>query len=171
MPCELSQVDSSVVVLYIGDARFLVRLRGGGRGTLLNTTALVHESYLRLMANGNLQLNDRAHFLCYAAQSMRSIIVDVVRKRQSERHGGLAARVALDSKIADGIGGGESEILRVHETLNELGKLDARMAQIVEMRYFAGMTEAEIAEALSVTDRTVRCEWEKARLWLAAALQ
>lgn len=148
-----------------------MRLRVGGRAALLNTTTLVHESYLRLVAAGRLQLNDQAHFMSYAACAMRSVIVDIVRKRQSERHGGSAARLTLDTDLAGSVPVTESEILDVHDALNELGKLDARMVRIVEMRYFAGMTENEIAHELALTDRTVRREWEKARLWLSAALK
>lgn len=146
------------------------RLRGGRRDTLLNTTALVHESYLRLAGAGQLELKDRVHFIAYAGRAMRSVIVDFVRKRRSGRRGGDAGRVTLSTQIAGEIVTSEDEILRVHEALEELARFDPRMVQVVEMRYFAGMTEAETAAALSVTDRTVRREWEKARLWLAEAL-
>ena len=147
-----------------------LRLRAGRPDTLIDTTALVHESYLRLAASGQLQLENRAHFLGYAGQAMRSVIVDLVRKRQSCRHGAAASRVSLNLEVIDVTPRGEDEILRVHEALQDLARLDLRMVRIVEMRYFAGMTEAEIAEALSITDRTVRREWEKARLWLAQIL-
>jgi len=142
------------------------RLCSDRRDTLLNTTALVHESYLRLAATGLLRVNDRSHFLCYAARAMRSVIVDLVRKRQTTRHAGAAERVTLTPEIADRNSSHEEEILRLHDALQDLAKLDSRMVQIVEMRYFAGMSEAEIAKALSITDRTVRREWQKARLWL-----
>lgn len=148
-----------------------IHLRAGGRSPVLNTTTVIHESYLRLAGSGRLKVNDRAHFLCYAACAMRSVIVDTVRKRQSERHGGHVAHLPIDTELADGLSVAENEILGIHEALEELGKLDARMARIVEMRYFAGMTEAEIADALQLTDRTIRREWEKARLWLSAALR
>jgi RNA polymerase sigma factor (TIGR02999 family) len=147
------------------------RLRGSSRNTLLNTTALVHESYLRLAGAGQLQIKDRVHFLCYAARAMRTIIVDLVRKRLAERRGGVMKHVTLTTQMGDVASAGEEEILHIHGALDNLAELDPRMAQVVEMRYFAGMTEAEIAEALAVTDRTVRRDWEKARLWLAAALQ
>jgi len=144
------------------------RLRGAKGDQTLNTTSLVHESYLRFVEAGNLHLTDRARFLAYAGHAMRSIVVDLVRKRKAERHGGGAVRVTLHTQ--DGGVTGEDEILRVHEALDELAKRDERMARVVEMRYFAGMTEVEIAEALGVTERTVRREWEKARLLLAEAL-
>jgi RNA polymerase sigma factor (TIGR02999 family) len=148
-----------------------IRLRAGGRATPLNTTTLVHESYLRLAGAEGLQINDRAHFMGYAARAMRSVIVDLARKRQSARHGGQAAPLALDTELASNISVNETEILGIHEALDELERLDPRMARIVEMRYFAGMTETEIGEALALTDRTVRREWEKARLWLSVALR
>lgn len=155
------------------DLRRLARMRltHGSRGVLLDTTALVHESYLRFASAGELNISDRQHFLRYAANVMRSVIVDFVRERQAERRGGAAAHVTLNTQIGDGAtGAGEQEILQVHEALEELCKYDARLAQVVEMRYFAGMTEAEIADVLGVTDRTVRRDWEKARLLLAEAL-
>lgn len=156
-----------------GDLRRLarVRLSKGGRGTLLDTTSLVHESYLRFANTGQLSIGDRQHFLRYAGHVMRSVIVDLVRGKFAERRGGDALHVTLDSQIGDEAGEVESEILRVHEALEELGRYDARMVQVVEMRYFAGMTEIEIADALEVTDRTVRRDWEKARLLLAELLK
>jgi RNA polymerase sigma factor (TIGR02999 family) len=148
-----------------------VRLRGGGRNTVLDTTSLVHESYLRLAAVGRLRVEDRAHFLRYAGCAMRSVIVDFVRERQSGRRGGAADRITLTTSAGLGVDAGEQQILRVHEAITELARYDARMAQVVEMRYFGGLTETEIAEALDVTDRTVRRDWEKARLWLSDALK
>jgi len=147
-----------------------MRLRGGGRNTVLDTTSLVHESYLRLARTGQLRVEDRTHFLRYASRAMRSVIVDLVRQRQAERRGGAAEHVTLTTRAGAGGQAGERQILRVHEAVGELARHDPRMAQVVEMRYFGGLTEAEIAEALDVTDRTVRRDWEKARLWLAEAL-
>lgn len=145
------------------------RLNDGGRGTYLDTTALVHESYLRLAKAGRLRSENRRQFLCYAGHVMRSVIVDIVREKQAQRRGGGAARVTLDDHI--GVGSdGEEEIRRVHEAVDGLARFNPRMVQVVEMRYFAGLTESEIAEALGVTDRTVRRDWEKARLLLAQAL-
>ncbi len=146
------------------------RLSKGARYPLLDTTSLVHESYLRFASAGQLRVEDRQHFLRYAGHVMRSVIVDFVRQRLTERRGGGAVHVTLNSQIGASIGAGEGEILRVHEALEELAQHDARMVQVVEMRYFAGMTETEIAAALGVTERTVRRDWEKARLLLAQAL-
>jgi RNA polymerase sigma factor (TIGR02999 family) len=146
------------------------RLRAGRRDTVLNTTSLVHEFYLRVAGAESLNFQNREHFMRYASRAMRCVIVDTVRKRQAMRRGSGGERVTLTTQIADGAAG-EDEILGVHEAIDELAKLDRRMAQVVEMRYFAGLTEAEIAEALRMTERTVRRDWEKARLLLLAALQ
>jgi RNA polymerase sigma factor (TIGR02999 family) len=145
------------------------RLRRGGRSTLLDTTALVHEWYLRFVSARRVQLEDRAHFMRYAGRAMRSVIVDFARRRNADRRGGAQDHITL--RTDHGVGAGETEILRVHEALGALEKLDARMARVVEMRYFGGMSEAEIAEALVVTERTVRRDWQKARLWLAESLK
>lgn len=156
------------------DLRAVARVRlskGGGRVPLLDTTSLVHESFVRFASAGRLRVEDRRHFLRYASHVMRSVIVDFVRERQTERRGGDVAHVTLDSEILDADSAGEKEILRVHEALEELGQHDARMVQVVEMRYFGGMSESEVAAALGVTDRTVRRDWEKARLLLARALE
>jgi RNA polymerase sigma factor (TIGR02999 family) len=148
-----------------------LRLRAGGRNTVLDTTSLVHESYLRLAAASRLRLEDRIQFLRYASYVMRSVVVDSIRRRQAGRRGGAEDRITLTTSAGLGVRAGEQQILRVHEALTELGKFDPRMAQVVEMRYFGGLAEAEIAEALNITDRTVRRDWEKARLWLSEALK
>ncbi len=149
------------------------RLRGSGRNTVLDTTALVHESFLRLSQSSPLQFPDRARFFVYASRVMRSVIVDMVRQRQAERHGGGVEHVTLtgDAVEAAALPRDEHDIVRVHEALLELAKLDERMAKVVEMRYFGGMTDQEVAEALHITDRTVRRDWTQARLFLAEALK
>jgi RNA polymerase sigma factor (TIGR02999 family) len=147
------------------------RLMRGGRNTLLDTASLVHESYLRFANSGALRIEDRAHFLGWAGRVMRSVIVDVARRRAAARRGGVNARVTLTTRLAEDRGAGVDEILRVHEALDGIAALDARLAQVVELRYFGGLTEAEIAQALGVTDRTVRRDWEKARLLLREALK
>ena len=149
------------------------RLRGGGRDAMLDTTALVHESYLKLSRAERLRFPDRPRFLVYASRVMRSIIIDMVRQRQTQRQGGDAQHLALTGDVIDeaGLPAQEEHILRVHEALGELVKVDERMTRVVEMRYFAGMTDIEIAAALGVTDRTVRRDWEQARLFLSEALK
>jgi len=147
------------------------RLRDGGRSALVDTTSLVHEWYVRFASGSGLQLADRVHFMRYASRAMRAIIIDLARRRLAARRGGGAPHVSLTLGAAERIVAGEEEILRVHEALEELAALDGRMAEVVELRYFGGMTEPEIAAALGVTERTVRRDWEKARLWLAEALR
>jgi RNA polymerase sigma factor (TIGR02999 family) len=167
-----AQALKSVFDVTYDDLRRLARARlsRGGRGTLLDTSALVHESYLRFANAGQLRIEDRQHFLRYTSHVMRSVVVDLVRGKLAERRGGGATHVTLNTGIGDGAAAAEDEILRVHEALEELARLNERMAQVVEMRYFAGLTETEIADALGVTERTVRRDWEKARLFIRTLL-
>ena len=147
------------------------RLRAGGRYTLLDTCSLVHESYVRFVNGRHLSLQDRLHFMRWAAQVMRSVIVDFARRRVAARRGGGASRVTFDIELAAAAtAGGEDEILGVHQALERIAAVDQRMMQVVEMRYFGGLTEPEIAVALGVTERTVRRDWHKARLLLREAL-
>jgi RNA polymerase sigma factor (TIGR02999 family) len=152
-----------------GQAR--AQLRNGGRNTLLNTTVLLHESFLRFQRAGRLAGTERGHFFAYAARVMRSVIVDFARQRQAERRGGDAVHVPMDAQLADNLHAGEDEVIQINEAIEALKAEDPRLVQVVEMRYFAGMTEKEIAEVLGVTDRTVRRDWEKARLLLASMLR
>jgi len=156
-----------------GELRKLARsrLRDGGRNTCMDTTALVHESYLRFLKSGQLRSDDRRAFFAYASRVMRSVIIDTVRERQAERRGGDLDRMTLNTQISDNLPSGEDEVLHVHEALQTLAQAEPRLAQVVEMRYFGGYTEAEIAEALDVTERTVRRDWDKARLLLGAMLK
>jgi len=153
------------------------RIRRSGDITLLDTTSLVHESYLRFEKSGALALADRAQFMAYAARVMRSVVVDAVRHRQAERRGGDAVHVeldesqALDAVNAHAIDAHANEVMRVHESLEALAAVDARLVQVVEMRYFAGMTVPEIAVVLGLAERTVARDWEKARLFLYACLR
>jgi RNA polymerase sigma factor (TIGR02999 family) len=146
------------------------RLRRSGNFTLLETTVLVHESYLRLLNSGSLQAGDRGQFMSYAARVMRSIVVDFVRRRSAQRRGGDAVHVELDDNVEQLTDPREREIMQVHEALEELAKIDERLVKVVEMRYFAGMTEEEVADALALSRRSVARDWEKARLYLAASL-
>lgn len=146
------------------------KLRGTDSPTLLDTTALLHESFLRLVQVGRLQVSNRPHFLAYAARVMRSIIVDAARRRLSERHGGGASHVALD-EVAEPAAADDSEVVRVHEALSDLAQIDPRLVRVVEMRWFAGLSDAEIAEALQLSPRTVERDWDKARIFLFAALR
>jgi len=147
------------------------KLRQHQSMTLLDTTSLLHESYLRLVGAQSLPISDRQHFFTYAARVMRSVIVDFARARLAERRGGEAQQVVLDTVAGNELAAPESDVLRVHEALETLAKADERLAHVVELRYFGGMTESEIADTLGTSERTVRRDWEKARLLLVAALK
>lgn len=146
------------------------RLRDGGRNTLLDTTALVHEAYLR-MGGARSSPEQRRQLLAYASRTMRSVIVDAARRRQALRRGGDACIVTLTAEVGESAPAAADQIVRVHEALLELAEVDARLAQMVEMRFFAGLSDAEIAEALAISERSVRRDWQKARLVLAQALR
>jgi RNA polymerase sigma factor (TIGR02999 family) len=148
------------------------RLRHGGRNTLLDTTGLVHESYLRFAGAGKLRAEDRRAFFAYASRVMRSVILNSVRERIAlKRGGGDAQPAAAPGAAPSDLRGDEQTVLDVHEALEDLEQADPRLARIAEMRYFGGYSEKEIAETLEVTERTVQRDWEKARLLLAAALR
>ena len=147
------------------------RLRDGGRNTVLDTTALVHESYLRFLKAGELRAEDRRAFFAYASQIMRNVIANSARDRKAEKRGGDARSLTLCTQVADNLAGDEETILKVHAALQELQAVEPRLAQVAEMRYFGGYSEKEIAETLEVTERTVQRDWEKARMLLAAALR
>lgn len=138
---------------------------------VVGATALVHEAYLRFASSGVMQAEHRSHFFRYASRVMRSVIVDMIRERNAQRRGGGARHDAFTTQMEPLGRGGEDEILRIHAALDSLAQYDARMVDVVQMRYFAGMTDVEIGEALGVTERTVRRDWEKARLLLLEALE
>ena len=146
------------------------RLYGGGRNTVLDTTALVHESYLRLVQTGELHFDDRRAFFGYAAQVMRSVIVDLARARSAERRGGDAPALTLSTDLMNDIARPEDGIVQVHEALLALEQADARAARMVELRYFGGYSDREIADTLDITERTVQRDWEKAKMLLRALL-
>ena len=147
------------------------RLARANRNTFLDTTSLIHECYVKFAVADEMQPTDRRHFLAYSATAMRNIIVDFARARVAERRGGGAPHVTLDSMIIADLPSGEDEVLGVHEALADLASLDARLAKVVEMRYFGGLADAEIADVLEVTVRTVQRDWEKARRVLSVALR
>jgi len=170
------QAADQVMSLLYADLRRISRARLSRSGELsLNPTDLVHESWLRLVdGQGQAQgqdFPDRKHFLAYAARVMRSVVVDHVRARQADRRGGDLQFVTLNTAVADLAPQQDDEILRVHEALQALAVHDERLAQVVEMRYFGGLTEAEIAQALDITERTVQRDWNKARLFLSMAMK
>jgi RNA polymerase sigma factor (TIGR02999 family) len=148
------------------------RLRQQGRGDSVSTTMLVHESFVRLVGARDLRLEDRRHFFAYAAKTMRNIIIDSAREHLAERRGGGAEHMTLGDADAQQVAssGASDELVRVNEALHELEAVDPELAELVEMRYFGGYTEVEIAELQGVAERTVRRRWDKARAWLFVAL-
>ena len=140
-------------------------LRRERRDHSLQPTALVHEAYLRLVGQDRVAWQNRAHFFGVAAQMMRRILIDHAREHHAAKRPGAAVRVTLD----DGIGAvqpRECEMIVLDEALSELTHLNARQGQIVELRYFGGLSEEEVATVLSVSRRTVTREWRAARAWL-----
>ena len=142
------------------------RLRDGGRNTVLDTTCLVHETYLRFVSAGELRAEDRRAFFAYASQVMRSVIVDSARERIAQKRGGDWLPLTLSTQLAVNVNDHDT-VLKVHEALEALERADPRLAQVAQMRYFGGYSEQEIAETLDIGERTVRRDWEKARLILA----
>jgi RNA polymerase sigma factor (TIGR02999 family) len=149
------------------------RLHIQGRGAHLETTALVHESFLRLIDAAELTLADRKHFFTYAAKTMRNIIIDFARENLAQRRGGGRPMLQLNTSLAGSLPAtdGDASLVALNEALQTLETLDPALAQIVEMRYFAGYSEGEIAELTGLSERTVRRQWEKARAFLLATLQ
>jgi RNA polymerase sigma factor (TIGR02999 family) len=147
------------------------RLREGGRSAVLDTTGLVHESYLRFVRAGELRVEDRRAFFAYASNVMRSVIVNSVRERIAQKRGGNRRPLTLSPDLVTHVADRQETVLEVHEALEDLEKADPRLAQVAQMRYFGGYSEKEIAETLDITERTVQRDWEKARLILAAALR
>ena len=134
-------------------------------GHTLSTTALVHEAYERLIDQTRVDWQDRAHFCGVAAQAMRRILIDYARRRQAQKRGGKQQPVSLDhAHVA--VNEQATLLLSLDQALNRLSDLNDRLARVVELRFFGGLTEEEAAEVLGVSDRTVRRDWVKAKAWL-----
>ena len=132
----------------------------------LDPTALVHEAYLRLIGQNEVAWQNRAHFFGIASQFMRRILVDHARARLTRKRPNAALQVTLDEDIAGAAAPRSCELLMLDEALDALARHDRRQAQIVELRYFGGLTEREVAELLSMSRATVTREWQVARAWL-----
>jgi RNA polymerase sigma factor (TIGR02999 family) len=144
-------------------------------GHTLSTTALVHEAYLKLVDQTRAHWTDRAHFFAIAARVMRRILVDYARRHQAKKRGGLAAPLPLDDEAlgnATLVADERAEMLvALDDALKRLAEIDERLSRVVECRFFGGLTEEETAQALSITSRTVRRDWVKAKGWLHQALR
>lgn len=165
-------VEALFAALY-PDLRHMARARlvGHQRHTLLDTTSLVHECFLKLVSSQRLRADEPGLFMAYASRVMRSVIVDFARERLTERRGGGEQHLQLDTTLSERVSHAEEEVLDVHSALEQLASAEPRLAQIVEMRYFGGLNDLQIAQALALTDRTVRRDWHKARAMLAAVMR
>jgi RNA polymerase sigma factor (TIGR02999 family) len=168
-PDEVRRSATELLPLLYSDLRRVAKgqRRRVGAGETLQTTALIHEAYLRLR-NADAFAN-RAHFLRSAALAMRHLLINHARDRVAAKRGGHADRIPLD--LAEEVAMPNDEVvLEVNDALGRLAALSPRLAQIVECRYFAGYDDVETAQALNLTDRTVRRDWVKARAWLRREL-
>jgi RNA polymerase sigma-70 factor (ECF subfamily) len=146
------------------------QLHGERPGHTLDTTGLVHETYLRLVDHDRLQWQDRGHFFALASRAMRQILVDYARRYRALRRGGGARHQELREEDATTDERGET-LLALDEALERLAAINPRLSQVVECRYFGGLSEEETAQALGVTTRTVQRDWAKARGWLYLELR
>ena len=167
---------SRLMALVYDELRVMARrqLRGRRPGQTLTTTALVHEVYLKLVDQDGVPWQDRSHFFSVAALAMRHILVDSARRRVAKKRGGEDVRIPLDElRLSGGEPDAEAravEVLAIDRALTSLAALNERLSQLVELRFFAGLTEEETAEAMGTSERTVRRDWRKARSFLFQAL-
>ena len=166
------EAEAKLVPLIYDELRRLAarRLRRERRDHTLQTTALVHEAYLKLAGQRDVKWQNRTHFFAVASQSMRRILVDYARTQQRTKRGGKLPKVALD-EVCVVSPGPSDELLAVDESLARLEKLDPRQARIIELRYFGGLSVDETAEALGISAKTVTREWNVAKAWLYGDLK
>lgn len=145
-------------------------MKGERAGHSLQATALVNEAYLRLVDVQHVNWQNRAHFLAMAARMMRRILVDYARSRHYQKRGGAAVRVTLDEMNMAGVEPGR-DLVALDDALGELARLDARKSRVVELRYFGGLSVAETAAVLSVSEDTVMRDWKVAKAWLRHELK
>jgi RNA polymerase sigma-70 factor, ECF subfamily len=158
--------EKAIALVYSELHRIASReLRGEKPGHLLQTTALIHEAYARLIGSHSLEIHNRVHFFAIASQQMRRVLVDYARANNAQKRGGGAAKVSLDN-VQAGIDPRSVDVVALDESLRELERIDPRAAQVVEMRFFGGYSDPEIGEALHVSVPTLRRDWEFARTWL-----
>lgn len=139
-------------------------------GETLNTTALVHEAYLRLVDHSRVRWGDRAHFLALASRAMRYVLIDHSRARMAQKRAGGEQQVPLDAvQVAEETSA--ADLLSLNEALDQLSRYSPRLGQLVEYRFFGGLTHEEIAEIMEVSVPTVKRDWARARTWLFRALQ
>lgn len=166
-----SQAATALLPLVYGELRRLAEVRMGKTppGNTLQPTALVHEAFLRLVGSGDPGWEGRHHFFGAAAQAMRDILVEQARRKSRQKRGAGMRRIEFE--VADpGSGVDPDELLVIDEALQRLESEDARAARVVSLRYFGGMTEAETAAIMGVSEATITREWRYARSWLHRAL-
>ena len=139
-------------------------------GQTLQATALVHEAYLRLVASENQSWDHRGHFFAAAAEAMRHILVDNARRKQRAKHGGNMQRLDVD-EVEIAAEPDDEKLLLVHEALDKLAAEDPAKAEVVKLHYFVGLTHAETAQVLNISEKTVRRHWNFARVWLYQAIE
>ncbi|MBL8242328.1 MAG: sigma-70 family RNA polymerase sigma factor [Bryobacterales bacterium] len=132
----------------------------------LQASALVNEAYVRLIGNGPLSWESRAHFFVTAAQTMRRVLIDHARRHLAEKRGGAGLRIELNENIVAVADTGSGRMLDLDRALTRLAELDPRQAKVVELRFFAGLTVEQTAEVLSISEKTVKRDWAVARAWL-----
>jgi RNA polymerase sigma factor (TIGR02999 family) len=153
-------------IVYDELRRLAHRHMGGEREAhVLQTTALVNEAYLRLIDSSRVQWQNRAHFFAVSSQLMRRVLVDVARARAREKRGGGRIQVSLDETLL-GAPGRAADLVALDEALTALGETDERAGRVVELRFFGGLGNDEVAEALGVSPETVKRDWRWARAWL-----
>jgi len=145
------------------------RMRAERQGNVLQTTALIHEAYIRLVDAHRVRWENRAHFFAVSAKLMRQILVDVVRSRGSRKRGGDIAHIELDEATLPAPERG-SALVALDAALDALAQIDARKSRVVELRYFGGLSVEETAEVLEVSEKTVMRDWQMAKLWLGREL-
>lgn len=168
-------VDRLVALVY-EELRAVARrqLRRWRPGQTLDTTALVHEAYFRLVDQAGATWQDRSHFLSVAGVAMRHVLVDAARRRAAKKRGGEDLRISLDElrlHPSQGVDSQAVQILALDQALTSLAARSERLSHLVELRFFAGLTEEETAQTLGTSERTVRRDWRKARAFLFHALQ
>jgi RNA polymerase sigma factor (TIGR02999 family) len=167
---DQAALDELIPLVYDELRRLAGRyMRRESRGHTLQTSALVNEAYLRLVDQKSVKWQNRAHFFGVAAQLMRRILVDHARSRLRAKRGGGAEMVSLAESGATSEE--VAEVIALDVALKDLAEMDPRKSQIVEMKFFGGLTTEEMAEVLKVTSRTVEREWRKAKAWLNRALK
>jgi RNA polymerase sigma factor (TIGR02999 family) len=164
---------NELLPLVYSELRRLARhhLRRSPSEDSLESRALVHEAYLRLVDQDSVQWRDRAHFFGLASNLMRNILVDSYRAKRAAKRGGNAIAVELDETVAAASAPHGEEIIAIDEALTRLGALDAQQAKIAELRYFGGLSIEETAEVIGISPTTVKARWHVARAWLRRELR